>query len=318
MLWRFEAKDNFQDNSAAIRDGRVYVGNTDRRLLCLDASSGALLWQFETGGGIGSSPALYGDYVYFGSKDKNVYCLDALSGAQVWNHSTGNTVLASPAVAYGRVYIGSNDRVFYCLNATTGDSIWQYNAGNDITSSPALTNETVYFASTDGRVHCLDAKTGASIWQYNIRDTIYSSSAVADGRLYIGSFDDKLYAFGSQSFGFATDMGEFVSVESNSAIGGFYFDDSDREFGFTSSGDEGTTAFANITFPSNMLGRTPLVYEDDTPITPFVTYNATHTAVYIEYVNGMHDMRMTAVPEGLLLCMPIFVLLGSFSTTKPG
>jgi outer membrane protein assembly factor BamB len=311
MLWRFEAKDNFEDSAAAVRDGRVYVGCTDRRLLCLDASTGGLLWQFETGGGIHSSPALYGDYVYFGSMDGNVYCLDAIGGAQVWNHSTGNTVLASPAVAYDRVFIGSSDRVFYCLNATTGTSIWEYNARGEITSSPALTNETVYFGSTDGRVHCLDTKTGCFIWEYETGDTIYSSPAVADGRAYIGSFDDMLYAFGSQSFGFATDTGEFVSVESNSVVGGFYFNDSDREFGFASSGDEGTTAFANITFPSGMLGETPLVYEDDKPITPVVTQNATHTAIYIEYVNGRHDVRVATVPEVIFVYIMMGALLGS-------
>jgi outer membrane protein assembly factor BamB len=321
MLWRFEAKDNFDDSAAAVRNGRVFVGCTDRRLLCLDASSGGLLWQFETGGGIHSSPALYGDHVYFGSMDGNVYCLDAIGGAQVWNHSTGNTVLASPAVAYDRVFIGSSDRVFYCLNATTGNSIWEYNARGEIISSPALTNETVYFGSTDGRVHCLDAKTGSFIWEYETGDTIYSSPAVADGRAYIGSFDDKLYAFGSQSFGFATDMGEFVSVESNSVVGGFYFDDSDREFGFSSSGTEETPAFANITLPRDMVGRTPLVYEDNSPITPVVTYNTTHCAIYIEYVNGQHDMRITSITEVLmfpLLLSALFVFKTARSVGSRG
>jgi mannitol-specific phosphotransferase system IIBC component len=37
------------------------------------------------------------------------------TGAHVWNYTTGGGVYSSPAVAGGRVYVGSDDGKVYCL-----------------------------------------------------------------------------------------------------------------------------------------------------------------------------------------------------------
>jgi outer membrane protein assembly factor BamB len=39
----------------------------------LDASTGALKWNYTTGGGVDSSPAVSGGFVYVGSWDGKVY-----------------------------------------------------------------------------------------------------------------------------------------------------------------------------------------------------------------------------------------------------
>jgi hypothetical protein len=50
-----------------------------------------------------------------GSGDHNVYCLNATSGALVWNYRTGFALLSSPAVAGGCVYVGSSDHKIYAF-----------------------------------------------------------------------------------------------------------------------------------------------------------------------------------------------------------
>jgi len=44
-----------------------------------------------------------------------VYCLNATTGARVWNYTTGGWVFSSPAVVGGRVYVWSGDGKIYCL-----------------------------------------------------------------------------------------------------------------------------------------------------------------------------------------------------------
>ena len=41
----------YVDSSPAVADGRVYVGSDDGRVYCLDASTGAQVWNYTTGGG---------------------------------------------------------------------------------------------------------------------------------------------------------------------------------------------------------------------------------------------------------------------------
>jgi parallel beta-helix repeat protein len=62
-----------------------------------------------------SSPAVVGGLVYVGSYDKKVYCLDAATGALVWSYTTGGRVESSPAVVNGVVYVGSDDGRIYAF-----------------------------------------------------------------------------------------------------------------------------------------------------------------------------------------------------------
>jgi parallel beta-helix repeat protein len=190
---------NGVDSSPAVADGRVYVGSGDGRVYCLDASTGAQVWNYTTGSAVYSSPAVADGRVYVGSDDYKVYCLDASTGAQVWNYTTGNYVGSSPAVAGGRVYVGSYDGRVYCLDASTGAQVWNYVTGGVVDSSPAVAGGRVYVGSYDGRVYCLDASTGAQVWNYTTGNYVGSSPAVIDGRVYVGSWDGRVYCLDSST-----------------------------------------------------------------------------------------------------------------------
>jgi outer membrane protein assembly factor BamB len=128
--------------------------------------------------------------------DDNVYCLDASTGAKLWNYTTGDNVTPSPAVFAGKVYVGSLDGSVYCLNASTGAKLWSYMTGYSVQSSPAVADGKVYIGSLDGSVYCLDASTGEELWSYATGNSVQSSPAVAYGKVYIGSNDGSVYCFG--------------------------------------------------------------------------------------------------------------------------
>ena len=68
-----------------VADGRLYVARVDAgQLCCLDAASGAPLWDYTVGGRIDSSPTYYQGRLLFGSADGCVYCLRASDGALAW------------------------------------------------------------------------------------------------------------------------------------------------------------------------------------------------------------------------------------------
>ena len=182
-----------------------------------------LLWNYTTGGGIGSSPAVVGGVVYIGSYDGKVYALNANNGIQLWNYTAGATVESSPAVVNGVVYIGSevstvlNGNYFgsvYALNATNGNKLWNYTTGNYynyVESSPAVVGGVVYIGSSEGitpepptfasagNVYALNATNGDKLWNYTTGSNVDSSPAVVDGVVYVGSGNGNVYALNASS-----------------------------------------------------------------------------------------------------------------------
>ena len=80
---------------------------------------GTVLWEFETGGEVRSSPAIGVDgTVYVGASfpNKKVYALDGKTGARKLEFKTGGFVTSSPAIGSdGTVYVGSRDNKVYAL-----------------------------------------------------------------------------------------------------------------------------------------------------------------------------------------------------------
>ena len=82
-----------------------------------------LLWEFETGDYVFSSPAIGADgTVYVGSVDKKIYALDGNTGAKKWEFETGGKVESAPTIGVdGTVYIGSFDGKVYAIKTNSKD-----------------------------------------------------------------------------------------------------------------------------------------------------------------------------------------------------
>ena len=70
---------------------------------------GTILWEFEAGAAVSSSPAIGSDgTVYVGSEDNKLYAINGKSGVKLWEFETGGIVFSSPAIGSdGTVYVGS-------------------------------------------------------------------------------------------------------------------------------------------------------------------------------------------------------------------
>jgi len=89
--------------------------------------------------------------------DKNVYALNGGTGVKKWEFLTGDGVSSSPAIGSdGTVYIGSLDGKVYALNGATGTKMWEFVAGKRVDSSPAIASDgTVYVGSWGNRVYAI-------------------------------------------------------------------------------------------------------------------------------------------------------------------
>ena len=148
---------------------------------------------------ITSAPVFKDDIAYFGSWDTFVYALNASTGDLIWKYETGWGIDTTPAVAENMVFVGSHDNNFYALNADNGSLEWIFTCKAGIHSSSVVYDDYVFFGSDDGRLYALNTSTGNAIWffapGFTVDDDVYnyittpilSDPVVDDGIVYIGA-----------------------------------------------------------------------------------------------------------------------------------
>ncbi|MBX9672211.1 MAG: PQQ-like beta-propeller repeat protein, partial [Candidatus Obscuribacterales bacterium] len=116
--WRVNCPESFSI-SATGAGGKIFVGNDDLKLYCMDSHTGKLLWKTQINSPVpllSSSPAIVGNMLYCGSPDSNLYAIDTRNGAIKWKLKTQRPIVSSPAASRGGILIGSQDGNLYCVN----------------------------------------------------------------------------------------------------------------------------------------------------------------------------------------------------------
>ncbi len=109
--WPDEAKADYYHNKADWKERvdydfvfhtigvgeRVWLGSSSEdKVVCLDAPTGLVRWQFHTEGPVRCAPTYHEGRLYFGSDDGYVYCLEAESGRLVWRTRIADSALRLP------------------------------------------------------------------------------------------------------------------------------------------------------------------------------------------------------------------------------
>jgi alpha-amylase len=213
--WVFRTGGEVFSSAALSPDSAtIYFGSTDYNVYALDIASGEVIWTFETGDQVVSSPALLEWTLYIGSADGNLYALDARTGSVLWATPLG-LIVAKPAVAGEIVYSGafivdenSGDATgaIIALSAGSGREIWRRPVNGYQISSPAIDDGVVYTGSPTGLL-ALNALTGDLLWEAPIGFS-QSSPFLTYDMVYIGAENGNLYALdrsdGIERWRFAT------------------------------------------------------------------------------------------------------------------
>jgi outer membrane protein assembly factor BamB len=186
-------------------DGKVFPGSFEPHQMALDAKTGSVLWDTETGGAMSFSGSYYqGKLLKAAEHDNTFYAFDAKSGKILWKYNPGTqlgTWVSGSAAAYDIVYELNKDGNLYALDVNTGHLVWKYEGPGYMfwPGWPVVGDGKVY-ATTGQRASydpytleysesefvCLDAFTGDLVWKLPIethspRDSI----AIAYGNLYL-------------------------------------------------------------------------------------------------------------------------------------
>jgi outer membrane protein assembly factor BamB len=130
-IWKHSFDFSWVESSAAVVDGKVYVGSSDlRTVFSFDAKSGNVNWALKVPGDTWSSPCFDNGTVFIGL---------ASYGSRA-DTLTGGGILA--------------------INSTDGTIKWKVDCGNSlfmggVVSSPLVFKDVVYYGSLDGKIYAV-------------------------------------------------------------------------------------------------------------------------------------------------------------------
>jgi outer membrane protein assembly factor BamB len=202
ILWRTDiAKNaldrNFNDGGVLYSDGKLYVTNSSRYLVVLDAKSGDEIIRKEFPDIVRNKPIMATDRLLLVQTISNqLIAYDIKSSKFVWLHEGGIETISTRNHVHPVVYNGyaivsySSGEVVY-LDAATGKEKWRYDLTkisdvgipnfdpSVIVTTPIISGEYAYFATSNGQVLKMDLDNGAPAWVKAAED-VQSLSFVGD------------------------------------------------------------------------------------------------------------------------------------------
>lgn len=205
--WSVQTGDWIESSAGLSPDESVvYIGSWDNKLYAIGTSSGSVLWTYDTGSLVFSSPAIANNgNIYFGGSDGFLYALNS-SGDLLWDVFIEGEVDSSVAVGpSGDLFVASSDGNVYSFDKDTGVEIWSFEVPTEIgaigretqiTSSCMLDGKgALYFGSNNYYVYSLDASDGSLLWKYETGGNVEASPTFSiDGNVLISSYDGYIYS----------------------------------------------------------------------------------------------------------------------------
>ncbi|MBN1232806.1 MAG: PQQ-binding-like beta-propeller repeat protein [Candidatus Coatesbacteria bacterium] len=127
----------------------------------INPKDGKRIWNYHVDN-IRTSPYILNEKIYFGDVDGYLYCLDANDGSFKWKAAVGDTVASTITSAYDPVtqkdvlYFGSNLDYLHARDAADGKHLWVYKTGGNIRSTPCVSDSIIYFTSDDGYLYAVN------------------------------------------------------------------------------------------------------------------------------------------------------------------
>ena len=195
ILWKFRTGSEVK-SSAAIVDGRVFIGSSDANVYALDLVTGQKLWSYAMGDAVESSPLWIDGVVFVGSSDGFLYALEAESGQLKWKYETAGEILSAPNWTRSSdgqdvwILVGSYDNRLHCVHAESGQAVWTYETDNYVNGSPAVADGRAVFGGCDALIHVVALDEGAGVVSIDSGSYIAGSAAFLDGQVYVGNYEN--------------------------------------------------------------------------------------------------------------------------------
>lgn len=202
LLWKIPTKDGVP-SSAAIVDGRVYIGTFDGTVLCVHLKTGENIWTYKSveevdpnsfAPGFKASATVTKKAVYIGDEEGIFHAIDRKSGKRLWTYETQGEIISSASVVDKKVIFGSYDNSLYCLHAETGKKLWSFETEGYVNCTPAIAGSVTFVTGCDEQLRVIDIESGKQVRSMPMNTYLIASPAIVGDVLYVGNYASAVVA----------------------------------------------------------------------------------------------------------------------------
>ncbi|MCW4002702.1 MAG: PQQ-binding-like beta-propeller repeat protein [Candidatus Bathyarchaeota archaeon] len=300
-------------SSPIIYNGKVYLGALDGVIYCLDANSGTIIWQVQTGGPIYATPTIVDDSLYITSSTPTAgsfFKLNPATGNIILNttlpypdttvsYGMGRSMVASPTIGNGVAFVRTALLYNYALNTITGEILWTYNATiNPGTAQQnggcgqvnALYKNGLFIFNDYYGITALNALDGSLAWQsYTSRENVAQGISCSFNNIYVVNEAGIMHVLDAQTgkslsyYSFNTQMHSIPTPYN----GSLYVGTNDWNLYCFSEAPPATIVSTSITFE---LRPSSIVFGDTTTVAGSI--NNVHSAVPMNVYFSKHDSSL--------------------------
>ena len=191
--WVFESPNGFS-TSPAWDEQKLIVGDITGMIFGVD-SSGAKIWEFESGAEINSSANFFHGNALIGSQDSNLYALNAKTGKVAWKLETADQIRCSATIAGDRCFLAGCDEFLHVVGLAEGKEVGTVRIGSPTGCTPAVLGGNIFFGNERGEFFSVDPQSLKINWQYADPagvTSIRSSAAVTESHVVYGARNRKV------------------------------------------------------------------------------------------------------------------------------
>lgn len=177
---------NYLNGGLYHANGNIYATSGVNIVVCLEASTGEIIWQTSLSSPTRAVPVFENNKLYIKSIDNKIYALDAKSGKVEWSYlsvSEEVNILSSIAIQpKNALLITYNDSgEVIALNSNNGEEAWvsflPVNSGAVATNKTfyntqpvvAIDENMVFVADKEGNFIALSSNSGETVWKKNLK-----------------------------------------------------------------------------------------------------------------------------------------------------
>lgn len=188
----------------AYADGMLFVGGGygSHEFYAVDAETGKIIWQIQTGDDGPTAAVVADGMVAFNTESCTLVVVDERRGRVIWQEWLGDPLMSQPAIDKGVLYMahpaatgrpvkeaefhprpatpGGSHRLL-AAELSTGRHIWEQEIAGDVITAPVISDGTVYFTTLAGTSYALNAADGSVVWVKANAAT--SAPVIANGQL---------------------------------------------------------------------------------------------------------------------------------------
>ncbi|MBF8224520.1 outer membrane protein assembly factor BamB family protein [Halomonas sp. 328] len=211
-------------SSLAAADSVMFQANLERTGVYHDAGpeeEPTLVWKFDAGAPVVSTPLVYDGMVYFVDFEEGIYALNQNDGSPIWEIDLGGQpsfeiTVNEDLLLVGRRFSRDDDESYLmAIDRLTGEERWKFEtddrSGMD---SPTIYNNMVFLVSMSSHLFSLSIDSGEEVWRLPIQGG-RGQPLISNTSLYLQDASQTIYSF-------SPDSGEVVWSHRPSSTTGRY------------------------------------------------------------------------------------------------